>query len=121
MSLQTMLKAAAAVAIMSGLGSTQAAISVNPGKSLMLTATDSTGSVSQTLVGATRFSFLGFVSDGMLTSLTITAVQPDRGGVFPTVNNLVLATAIPEPQSYVLLLAGLAAGLLVVSRRRNME
>jgi len=92
---------------------------IDPGQSLMLTATDASGSVSQTLVDAHRFSFLGFVSDNAITSLTVSAVQAG-GGVFPTVNNLVLASAsaVPEPESYALLLAGLAGGFLLLKRRR---
>lgn len=90
---------------------------INPGESLMITATDAGGSVSQTLVDARRFSFLGFVSDGLITSLTVTAVQPLRGGVYPTVNNLVLASAVPEPETYALLLAGLVGVGLLMRRR----
>lgn len=92
---------------------------IDAGESLILTATDSTGSVTQTLVDAGRFSFVGFVSDGAITSLTVTAVQPGRGNVFPTVNNLVLASIVPEPETYALLLAGLAGVGMLLRRRRE--
>lgn len=93
---------------------------ISPGQSLMISATDASGTVTETLVNANRLSFLGFVSDGLITSLTVSAVQPESGFVWPTVNNLVLASAVPEPETYALLLAGLAGiGMLVRRRRQN--
>ena len=69
-----------------------------------LIATDGSGPVTQTIVGATTSSFVGFVSDGALTSLKVNAEQV--GAVWPTVNNLVLAAAhaaIPVAERTVLL------------------
>lgn len=88
------------------------------GESVLITATDAGGTVSQTIVDATRFSFLGFVSDSAITSLTVSAVQPSSGFVWPAVNNLVLASVVPEPETYALLLAGLAGIGMLVRRRR---
>jgi hypothetical protein len=85
---------------------------------VLITATDAGGTVSQTIVDATRFSFLGFVSDSAITSLTVSAVQPSSGFVWPAVNNLVLASVVPEPETYALLLAGLAGIGMLVRRRR---
>ena len=89
------------------------------GQSILVSATDADGTTSQTIVHANRFSFLGFVSDGALTSLTVSAVQPGHGSVFPAVNNLVLASMVPEPETYALLIAGLAGMGMLLRRRRE--
>lgn len=89
------------------------------GASILVSATDSDGTTSQTIVDATRFSFLGFVSDGALTSLTVSAIQPGHGSIFPAVNNLVLASVVPEPETYALLIAGLAGMGMLLRRRRE--
>jgi hypothetical protein len=101
---------------------------------VVLTATDGSGSITQTIAGATTSSFLGFVSTGSMTSLTLCAVQPSLGRcatpadavvapfLWPTVDNLVLAkavVAIPEPSTYAMLLAGLGAVGFVARRRRS--
>ena len=84
-----------------------------------LTATDGSGTVTQTLTGATLSSFLGFVSDGPITQMTLTAVQPLSGGfLWPSADNLVLAAAVPEPGTYALMLAGVGV-LGFMARRRG--
>jgi hypothetical protein len=85
---------------------------------ISLVATDASGSTTQTIVGATTASFLGFVSNGPITSLVITAVQPATGFLWPTADNLVLAAAVPEPETYALMLAGLGIVSLLARRRR---
>lgn len=86
---------------------------------ITLTATDANGTVTQTISGATVGSFLGFVSStGLLTDVTLSAVQPVAGGfMWPTVDNLVLA-AVPEPETYALMLAGLGLVGFMARRRR---
>ena len=86
---------------------------------IIVTATDSNGAVSRTINAATVDSFLGFVSsNGSLISASLSAVQPAAGGfVWPTVDNLVLA-AVPEPETYALLLAGLGIVGFMARRRR---
>jgi PEP-CTERM motif len=99
-----------------------------------LTATDSSGSVARTITNATTSSFLGFVSTGSITSLTLCSVQLSLGRcsgptdvteapfLWPALDNLVLAktvAAIPEPSTYALLLAGLGAVGFVARRRRS--
>lgn len=89
---------------------------------ITLTATDASGSVTQTIVGASVSSFLGFVSSGAMTSLTVASVQPAGQFLWPTLDNLTLAKSavapIPEPETYALMLAGLAATAFVARRRR---
>lgn len=92
--------------------------------SITLTATDSFGAtLTQTITGATTSSFLGFVSTGTITSLVVTSVQPDSPtalSLWPTVDNLTLGvTAVPEPETYALLLAGLALVGAAARRRRG--
>lgn len=78
------------------------------GETILITATDASGSVLETIIGTSATSFRGFVSTGPLSSLTISTVQ-SGSFPYPTVNNLVLASPVPEPGTLVLLLAGIAA------------
>jgi hypothetical protein len=87
---------------------------------IKLVAKDSAGPFSLNIGGAQTGAFFGFVSDTTLLSLTVSAVQPAGGFLWPTVDNLVLANAapVPEPETYALMLAGLVwVGLL--ARRRG--
>lgn len=79
---------------------------------LLLTASDGT-TLNYTLNGATQSSFLGFISDTGLNTVTIEA-SPD-GAYWPTANNVVLA--VPEPATYGMFAAGL--GLLGMWGRRR--
>ncbi len=85
-------------------------------ESILLEATDGDGTLSVTLTNTDTQSFYGFVSDGPLLSFRVSAVQSLVSNVWPTVNNLTLATAgtqqnVPEPASLVLAALGLALGL----------
>lgn len=88
------------------------------GQSIFLEATDADGTLTMTLDNAMADSFFGFVSDGTLLSLRVSAESSDQFNVWPTINNLVLAGAgdpptypIPEPTSLALAAFGLAVGL----------
>lgn len=91
--------------------------------SITLTATDASGTVTQTITGATTSSFLGFVSTGPLTSVTVSAVQPATTFLWPTVNNLTLAGAatptpgVPEPATWAMMIVGF--GLVGAAMRRR--
>lgn len=90
-----------------------------PGATVTLAATDTDGTVTQTLQNATTSSFLGFVSDGPLTSLTL--MDDQQSGIWPTTNNLTLGAAavpaVPEARTWAILLAGLGMVGLLARRR----
>ena len=95
--------------------------------SVVLTATDSSGTVSRTIFGTTTSTFLGFVSTGPLLSTTLTSVLPTEGFVWPTANNLMLAGratmgAVPEPTTWAMMLVGFAGvGFSMRSAKRKTK
>lgn len=83
---------------------------------ITVTATDSSGTISQLISPATLTSFLGFTSTTGVTQITVTSVQPASGFLWPSVDNFVLArTVVPEPTTLTALAAG--AGMLLRRRR----
>ena len=97
------------------------------GKSISITADDNNSSpVTQLITNSTTGSFLGFISDGLITSLSVTAVQTEgQAFVWPTVDNLTLAGrgSVPEqgtvPEPGTLVLAATAFGLMGAAARRR--
>lgn len=93
------------------------------GQSITVATTDSSGTTTETLTDTTTSTFLGFVSNGPILSLTVVAVQ-SGGTVWPTVNDLTMGgavniTAVPEPSGLALgAIAGLA-GIGCAWRRRK--
>jgi hypothetical protein len=85
-----------------------------PGSDLVLTASDGF-TLTYSLNGATQSSFLGFVSDTPLGSVTLQSA--DGSESWSTANNVVLA--VPEPATYGMLLAGLGFMMAMMRRRRG--
>lgn len=87
--------------------------------SITLTVTDADSSATFTTRrrGMSTESFVGFISTSTITSLEATPFAR-RGDVWPAVNNLTLASAVPEPETYLMMLAGIAAVGFVARRRR---
>ena len=65
-----------------------------------LTVTDASGTVTRTILGATTSSFLGFVSDGALTQLTLASIQPASGFLWPTTEDLIMGVVLPGPATH---------------------
>ncbi|MDB5949395.1 MAG: hypothetical protein JWR65_1250 [Massilia sp.] len=81
-----------------------------PGQTMVLTASDGTTSRTVNLTNTTASTFLGFLADNALASVTL---RPDAipGSVYwVTANDVTMGmvNAVPEPETYGMLLAGLA-------------
>jgi hypothetical protein len=87
---------------------------------VVVTATDTSGTETKFKIFATTSNYFGFVSDTALTSLTVRAVGKNAT-VWPTVNDLTLAAAVPEPETYMMMLGGLAALGFMARRRRRVD
>lgn len=85
-----------------------------PGGSLVLTATDADGTVTYALQDAGFNSFVGFLSDGPLGSVTVRSAD---GQAFPSANLAILA--VPEPTGCSMLLGGLGVLGWKARRRRG--
>lgn len=86
------------------------------GQTIRVVATDGDGFTSIDLLNTTLGTFLGFVTDGAFSSITLQSVAPF---VWPTLNDLTLGVAVPEPGQIamgVVLLVG-AAGYVIRRRR----
>lgn len=91
---------------------------------LVLTVSDGVDTVIYELFGSTTSSFLGFVSDGDLSSVTITATQSDDVVFWASANNVILGTVeadfdaeVPEPATWALMILGF--GLIGAAKRRS--
>ncbi len=84
----------------------------------VVTATDVDGTVTKFKLLPTTSNYFGFVSDTTLVSLSVKAVGKGTN-VWPTVNNLTIAAAVPEPETYAMLLAGLGIIGFVARRRQR--
>ena len=84
---------------------------------VMATVTDSLGATFEwSLTPSSAGNFVGFVSTGLLTSVTVNS-SFGGGAPFVTINDLTLAAPIPEPGTWALLLAGLGVVGSLARRR----
>jgi hypothetical protein len=77
---------------------------------------------THTVTYSAMTSFVGFVSDAPITRLSVRAVQPGSGPVWPTVNDLVFGpvSVVPEPESAMIqALVGWAGVMLAWRRKRR--
>ncbi len=95
------------------------------GRGITVAATDGDDSESMLLTNTTPTTFLGFVSDGLISSLTVTANNlAGTTATWPTINDLRLAQVgdgppNPTPEPGTMALLGVAAMGLVAARRRK--
>lgn len=93
----------------------------SPGRTMILTATDGTSARTVNLYNTTVNTFLGFISSNPLSSVTL---RPDGvpGNVYwVTANDVTMGVvnAVPEPETYGMLLAGLALVGYAARRRAS--
>jgi len=86
-----------------------------PGRTIVLSAVSGADSETFTLSNASQDSFVAFLSDHPLTSVSLHNMESDGTVYWATANNVVLA--VPEPATWSMLLGGLAVAAL--ARRRK--
>lgn len=89
----------------------------SPGRTMVLTATDGTTTRTVNLYDTTTSTFLGFVSSNPLTSVMLRPEGLPGVVYWAAANNITLA--VPEPETYGMLLAGLALVGFAARRRAN--
>ncbi len=83
-----------------------------PGGDIRIVVTDSTGSFTQLITNATVDGFFGFVSDGIISQITVKSIAGSTGILGePAINNLTLGAiravdSVPEPAAWAMLLTG---------------
>jgi hypothetical protein len=98
----------------SSAGSFLAGVTVN------ITAVDGTQTLMQSLTNTTTSTFFGVISDGPITSFTVSVTQPPTVTAFVTANDFIIGatpTAVPAPPTLLLGLVG--AGVTGVARLRR--
>lgn len=91
----------------------------SPGRTMILTATDGTSTRTVNLANTTTTTFLGFVSSDPLAYVTLHGEGLPGVVYWATANDVTLGlvSAVPEPEGYGMLLAGL--GLVGFAMRRR--
>jgi len=86
-----------------------------PDRTVVLSAVSGADSETFTLSNASQNSFVAFLSDHPLTSVSFQNMENDGTVYWATANNVVLA--VPEPATWSMLVGGL--GIAVLARRRK--
>lgn len=86
-----------------------------PDRTVVLSAVSGADSETFTLSNATQDSFVAFLSDHPLTSVSFQNMESDGTVYWASANNVVLA--VPEPATWSMLLGGL--GIAALARRRK--
>ncbi|MDB5934305.1 MAG: hypothetical protein JWQ01_1649 [Massilia sp.] len=89
----------------------------DPGRTMVLTATDGTTTRTVNLSNTTLSTFLGFISDNPLASVTLHSDGVPGVTYWSTANNVTLGLPVPEPETYAMLLAGLGLVGFMLRRR----
>ena len=93
-----------------------------PGQTIVLTANDGTTMRTVSLLNTTTATFLGFITDNALASVKLhpaDIVGNSRYWVAANDVTMGLVSAVPEPQAYAMLLAGLALVSFGARSRRS--
>ncbi|GAA5012736.1 hypothetical protein GCM10025794_00940 [Massilia kyonggiensis] len=90
-----------------------------PDRTVVLSAVSGADSETFTLSNASRDSFVAFLSDHPLTSVSFHNMEDDGTVYWAAANNVVLA--VPEPATWSMLLGGLGVAALARRRRARAE
>jgi hypothetical protein len=88
-----------------------------PGRTVLLSAASGTDNETFTLSNASQDSFVAFLSDRPLTSISFQNMESDGPVYWAAVNDVVLA--VPEPATWSMVLGGL--GVAALARRRGSK
>lgn len=92
-----------------------------PGQTMVVSANDGRGTVTVDLFNTTTTSFVGFIADDPLASVTLSPYAVPGSVYWVTANDVTmgLVNPVPEPESYAMLLGGLGVVGFAARRRRR--
>jgi hypothetical protein len=91
-----------------------------PGQTMVVSANDGRGTITVDLFNTTTTSFVGFIADDPLASVTLSPNPVPGSAYWVTANDMTmgLVNPVPEPETYAMLLGGLAVVGFAARRRR---